>query len=98
MIGLLQRVTEARVEVGGNLVGAIGPGLLVLASAGRPDSEFEAERLVESMLNYRVFADVDGKINLILLDVGGALLLVTQFTLAVDTRKVPRPSFTPAAP
>src|SRR5258705_3681069 len=98
MIGLVQRVTEARVEVRRNRVGAIGPGLLVLACAERGDSEFEAERLVERMLNYRVFADVDGKMNLSLRDVGGALLLVPQFTLAADTRKGTRPSFTPAAP
>jgi len=65
---------------------------------GRGDSEFEAQRLIERMLNYRVFADVDGKMNLSLRDVGGALLLVPQFTLAADTRKGTRPSFTPAAP
>ena len=98
MIGLLQRVTEAHVEVGGNRIGAIGPGLLVLACSERGDSESEAERLVERLLNYRVFSDADGKMNLSLRDVGGALLLVPQFTLAADTRKGSRPSFTPAAP
>lgn len=85
MIGLLQRVTEARVEVGGNLVGAIGPGLLVLACAQRGDTEARAERLVERLLNFRVFSDDNGRMNLSLRDVGGALLLVPQFTLAADT-------------
>ncbi len=98
MIGLLQRVTEAHVEVDGTHIGAIGPGLLVLACAERGDTEVETERLVERMLNHRVFADVDGKMNLSLRDVRGALLLVPQFTLAADTRKGTRPSFTPAAP
>lgn len=98
MIGLLQRVTEARVEVGGNLVGAIGPGLLVLACARRGDTEAQAQRLVERLLNFRVFSDVNGKMNLSLRDVGGALLLVPQFTLAADTGRGTRPSFTPAAP
>ena len=98
MIGLLQRVTEARLEVGGNLVGAIGPGLLVLACAQRGDTVAQAERLLERLLNLRVFSDVNGKMNLSLRDVGGALLLVPQFTLAADTTKGARPSFTPAAP
>lgn len=98
MIGLLQRVTEARVEVGQILVGAIGPGLLVLACAERGDTESEAERLVERLLDYRVFADGDGRMNLSLRDVRGGLLLVPQFTLAADTSKGARPSFTPAAP
>jgi D-tyrosyl-tRNA(Tyr) deacylase len=98
MIGLLQRVTEAYVEVDGIRIGAIGPGLLVLACAERGDAELEAERLVERILSYRVFSDVNGKMNLSLRDVGGALLLVPQFTLAADTKKGTRPSFTPAAP
>jgi len=97
MIGLLQRVTEAQVNVDGSCVGAIGPGLLVLACAENGDGASEAERLIERILNYRVFADVDGKMNLSLRDVGGGLLLVPQFTLAADTRKGTRPSFTPAA-
>ena len=96
MIGLLQRVTEAHVEVDGSRIGSIGPGLLVLACAERGDSEIEANRLVERLLTYRVFADVDGRMNLSLRDVGGALLLVPQFTLAADTSKGARPSFTPA--
>jgi D-aminoacyl-tRNA deacylase len=98
MIGLLQRVTEAHVEVDGSRIGTIGPGLLVLACAERGDSESEAARLVERLLDYRVFADVNGRMNLSLRDVRGGLLLVPQFTLAADTKKGTRPSFTPAAP
>ena len=98
MIGLLQRVTEAHVEVDGNRIGSIGPGLLVLACAERGDGEAQVERLVERLLDYRVFADGDGKMNLSLRDVNGGLLLVPQFTLAADTTKGTRPSFTPAAP
>jgi D-tyrosyl-tRNA(Tyr) deacylase len=97
MIGLLQRVAEARVEVDGASVGAIGPGLMVLVCAERGDSEAEADRLLERLLGYRVFADADGKMNLSLRDVRGGLLLVPQFTLAADTHKGMRPSFTPAA-
>src|SRR3954466_14510441 len=80
MIALLQRVTEAHVEVEGRQIGAIGPGLLVLACAERGDSESEAERLVERVLGYRVFSDAQGKMNLSLRDVRGGLLLVPQFT------------------
>jgi len=97
MIGLLQRVTQARVEVGGKTVGAIARGLLVLVCAERGDTEAEAERLLERLLNHRVFSDADGKMNLSLRDVGGGLLLVPQFTLAADTKRGNRPSFTPAA-
>ena len=98
MIGLLQRVTEARVEVGGNLIGAIGPGLLVLVCAQRSDTNAQAERLVERLLDFRMFSDDHGRMNLSLRDMDGALLLVPQFTLAADTRRGTRPSFTPAAP
>ena len=98
MIGLLQRVTEARVDVGNDNVGEIGAGLLALIGVERGDSEAEAERLLERLLGYRVFADADGKMNLSLRDVGGGLLLVPQFTLAADTQKGLRPSFAPAAP
>ena len=98
MIGLLQRVTQARVDVDGETVGAIGKGLMVLVCAERGDSEEHAERLLERLLNYRVFSDDEGKMNLSLRDVQGGLLLVPQFTLAADTRKGNRPSFTPAAP
>jgi D-tyrosyl-tRNA(Tyr) deacylase len=97
MIGLLQRVTEAHVEVEGARIGAIGPGLLVLACAESGDSEADAERLVERLLHYRVFSDSHGRMNLSVRDVAGALLLVPQFTLAADTRTGRRPSFTPAA-
>jgi D-tyrosyl-tRNA(Tyr) deacylase len=98
MIGLLQRVTQARVEVGGACIGNIGSGLMVLVCAERGDSEAEADRLLERLLGYRVFADAEGKMNLSLRDVHGGLLLVPQFTLAADTHKGMRPSFTPAAP
>jgi D-tyrosyl-tRNA(Tyr) deacylase len=98
MIGLLQRVSQARVEVEGAVVGAIGPGLMVLVCAERGDSTAEADRLLERLLNYRVFSDSQGKMNLSLGDVDGALLLVPQFTLAADTSKGNRPSLTPAAP
>jgi D-tyrosyl-tRNA(Tyr) deacylase len=98
MIGLLQRVSQARVEVDGARVGAIGPGLMVLVCAERGDGEAEADRLLERLLGYRVFGDAEGKMNLSLRDVRGGLLLVPQFTLAADTHKGMRPSFTPAAP
>jgi D-tyrosyl-tRNA(Tyr) deacylase len=97
MIGLLQRVAQAVVEVGGASVGKIGPGLLVLVCAERGDSEAEADRLLERLLGYRVFSDAGGKMNLNLREVQGGLLLVPQFTLAADTHKGMRPSFTPAA-
>jgi D-tyrosyl-tRNA(Tyr) deacylase len=98
MIGLLQRVTQARVEVEGQTVGAIGRGLMVLVCAERGDTDASAERLLERLLDLRVFADAQGKMNLSLREVQGGLLLVPQFTLAADTRKGNRPSFTPAAP
>ena len=98
MIGLLQRVASARVDVGGETVGAIGRGLLVLVCAEKGDDEASAARLLERLLGYRVFADDLGKMNLSLRDVGGGLLLVPQFTLAADTNSGNRPSFTPAAP
>ena len=98
MIGLLQRVTEARVTVDGETVGAIGAGLMVLVGVERGDGERQAERLVERLVGYRVFEDQTGRMNRSLADVGGAMLLVPQFTLPADTRKGARPSFTPAAP
>lgn len=97
MIGLLQRVSEARVVVEGDTVGAIERGLLVLIGVEVRDSETEAERLLERVLGYRVFADHDGKMNLSLRDIAGGLLLVPQFTLAADTNKGARPSFSTAA-
>ena len=98
MIGLLQRVSEAHVDVDGKTIGAIGAGLMVLVCAERYDTATEAERLLERLLDFRVFADAAGKMNLSLRDVAGGLLLVPQFTLAADTGKGSRPSFTPAAP
>jgi D-aminoacyl-tRNA deacylase len=97
VIGLLQRVSSGRVDVDGENVGSIGHGLLVLVCAERGDTQHEADRLLERLLGCRVFADENGKMNLSVTDVRGALLLVPQFTLAADTRKGNRPSFTPAA-
>lgn len=97
MIGLLQRVSQANVTVEGEVIGAIGAGLLVLVGVERGDSEAQADRLLERLLGYRVFADADDKMNLSLRDINGGLLLVPQFTLPADTRKGTRPSFTPAA-
>jgi D-tyrosyl-tRNA(Tyr) deacylase len=98
MIALIQRVTEARVVVAGEVVGAIGRGLLALVAVEPEDSEARAERLLERVLGYRVFPDAEGRMNLGLAEVGGGLLLVSQFTLAADTRKGMRPSFSSAAP
>jgi D-tyrosyl-tRNA(Tyr) deacylase len=97
MIGLLQRVSEASVHVAGERVAAIGRGLLVLVAVERGDGETEGERLLERILGYRVFPDAAGRMNVDLRGAGGGLLLVPQFTLAADTRKGMRPSFTPAA-
>lgn len=98
MIGLLQRVTQAAVRVEGEVVGSIGLGLLVLVAVQPGDSEARAERLLERLLGYRVFPDAEQRMNRSLRDVGGGLLLVPQFTLAADTRKGTRASFTTAAP
>jgi D-tyrosyl-tRNA(Tyr) deacylase len=98
MIGLLQRVTDAQVSVQGSVVGRIGPGLLVLLAVEPADTEAQADRLVERLVGYRVFEDADGRMNLSLADTGGGLLLVPQFTLAANTGKGMRPSFTGAAP
>jgi D-aminoacyl-tRNA deacylase len=97
MIALIQRVTQAAVTVDGEVVGRIGPGLLALAAVERGDGPRQAERLAERVLGYRVFEDESGRMNLSLADTGGGLLLVSQFTLAADTKKGARPSFTPAA-
>lgn len=97
MIGLIQRVAEARVEVESRTVGAIGPGLLALVAVERGDAQAQADRLLERLLGYRIFADAAGKMNLGLREVAGGLLLVSQFTLAADTDSGMRPSFTPAA-
>ncbi len=97
VIGLLQRVSHARVEIKGVTVGAIERGLLVLVGVLQADTEADAARLLERVLSYRVFPDADGRMNLSLRETGGGLLLVPQFTLAADTRQGNRPSFTPAA-
>jgi len=97
VIGLLQRVSEASVSVDGELVGRIGRGLLVLVAVHRDDSPPSIERLAERILSYRVFPDLEGRMNRSLLDEGFELLLVPQFTLAADTKKGTRASFTKAA-
>jgi len=98
VIGLLQRASEARVDVDGMTVGAIERGLLVFIGVQKGDDEARARRLVERLLGYRVFPDRQGRMNLDLRTVGGGLLLVPQFTLAANTRKGTRASFTTAAP
>lgn len=97
MIALIQRVTSASVEVDGSLVGEIGPGLLALVAVEPDDTAREALRLAERVLGYRVFPDADGRMNLSLEDEGLSLLAVPQFTLAADTKKGTRASFTKAA-
>ena len=97
MIALIQRVTEARVEVRDEVVGAIGAGLLALVAVEPGDDEARTARMAERLLGYRVFADDAGKMNRSLVGAGGGLLLVSQFTLAADTGKGMRPSFTSAA-
>ena len=98
MKGLIQRVRQARVEVAGEVVGAIDQGLLVLVGVEREDDQARADKLLHKLLNYRVFRDEQGKMNRSLKDIGGGLLLVSQFTLAADTRSGLRPSFSSAAP
>jgi D-aminoacyl-tRNA deacylase len=98
MIGLIQRVRSASVSVDGGTVGAVDRGLLVLVGVERDDDEMRADRLLERLLGYRVFPDADDRMNLSVRDIDGGLLLVPQFTLAADTQKGMRPSFTPAAP
>ena len=97
MISVLQRVREARVDVNGQTVGAIGAGLLVLVCAERGDTEMEADKLLAKILKLRIFSDAAGKMNQSVQDTGGGLLLVSQFTLAADTTGGNRPSFTQAA-
>ena len=97
MISVLQRVSEARVDVHGQTVGAIGPGLLVLVCAERGDTEVEANKLLAKILKLRIFSDAAGKMNKSVQDTAGGLLLVSQFTLAADTTGGNRPSFTQAA-
>jgi len=98
MIGLLQRVSQASVAVDDAVVGAIDRGLLVLVGVQKHDDEARAERLLERLLGYRAFPDDAGRMNLSVRDIRGGLLLVPQFTLAADTKKGTRASFTSAAP
>lgn len=97
MIAVLQRVQHAQVEVEGRITGAIGPGLLMLVCAEPGDSEAQADKLIAKVLKLRVFSDEAGKMNRSVQDVGGGLLIVSQFTLAADTTGGNRPSFTQAA-
>jgi len=98
MIALIQRVSQASVSVEGAVVGQIGRGILALVCAERDDTEAEAAALVAKLLAYRIFPDVQGRMNRSLVDIDGELLAVPQFTLAADTNSGTRPSFTPAAP
>lgn len=98
MIALLQRVSEARVDIAGETVGQIGAGLLVLVCAEPEDTEAVGQKLLSKILKLRIFADEAGKMNRSVQDVGGGLLIVSQFTLAADTRGGNRPGFTGAAP
>jgi len=97
LIALIQRVTEARVEVDGKIVGEIGRGILALIGVERGDTQAQAERLVEKVLAYRIFPDAEGKMNLSLVDIKGELLAVPQFTLAADTKTGTRAGFSTAA-
>lgn len=98
MRAILQRVSQASVEVEGQIVGAVGPGLLVLLGVGQGDGVAEARLLAEKTAQLRIFADEAGRFDRSLIDIGGAALVVSQFTLYADTRKGRRPSFTDAAP
>jgi D-tyrosyl-tRNA(Tyr) deacylase len=98
LIGLVQRVASARVDVGGVTIGEIGAGLLVLVCAERGDTEVQADKLLAKILKLRIFSDEAGKMNRSVQDVNGGLLVVSQFTLAADTSGGNRPSFTNAAP
>jgi D-tyrosyl-tRNA(Tyr) deacylase len=98
VIAVLQRVREARVEVAGRVTGAIGPGLLMLVCAEPGDTEAQADKLLAKLLKLRIFSDEAGKMNKSLQDLGGGLLIVSQFTLAADTSGGNRPSFSGAAP
>jgi D-tyrosyl-tRNA(Tyr) deacylase len=98
VIALLQRVAQARVEIGGQVVGAIGAGLLMLVCAQPEDTPAVASKMVDKVLKLRIFADDQGRMNRSVQDTAGGLLIVSQFTLAADTRGGNRPSFTAAAP
>ncbi len=96
MRGLIQRVSEASVSVDGDVVGEVGAGILLLLGVHKGDSEAQAQRLLEKVLAYRIFPDAGGRMNLSLSETGGGLLVVSQFTLAAETKKGLRPSFDPA--
>ncbi len=98
MITIIQRVTTAKVTVNHQDIGNIGTGILALVAVEKTDTEKEAERLLERILNYRIFADEQDRMNLSLRDINGGLLIVPQFTLAANTQKGNRPSFVSAAP
>lgn len=98
MRALLQRVSQASVSVAGETVGAIGPGMLVLLGLDRSDDRAVAERMIDKLLGWRMFADSEGRMNSSIVDTGGGILLVSQFTLSADTRKGLRPSFSSAMP
>jgi D-aminoacyl-tRNA deacylase len=98
MISIIQRVTQAKVTVNGLDIGIIDQGIMALVAVEKTDSQTQANRLLERILNYRIFADTDDKMNLSLRDIQGELLVVPQFTLAADTQKGNRPSFATAAP
>ena len=97
MIALIQRVSSAKVEVDGEIVGQIGKGLLVLLGVEKDDDRSKADKLAEKVLNYRVFSDADDKMNLNVQQVAGEVLVVSQFTLVADTQKGLRPSFSKGA-
>ncbi len=98
MIGLIQRAARAHVEVDGAIVGQIERGILLLLGVEKEDTQTQADKLLHKVLNYRIFPDESGRMNLSLKDINGGLLIVPQFTLPADTHKGMRPSFTPAAP
>jgi|TARA_B110000914_G_scaffold209729_1_gene208308 D-tyrosyl-tRNA(Tyr) deacylase len=97
LLGLIQRVSSASASIDNTVVGTIDQGLLLLLGIEKTDLEAAADKLLQKILNYRVFADSEGKMNLSLRDIGGELLVVSQFTLAADTNKGLRPSFSSAA-
>lgn len=98
MIGLIQRVSQASVDIDGQVVAAVGRGMLVLVAFQRDDRAERLDRFIERLLNYRIFADAENRMNRSLRDIDGELLAVPQFTLAADTERGNRPSFTSAAP
>lgn len=98
MIGLIQRVSEASVKVAGDIVGQIGPGILILLGVEKDDTQAEVEKLATKLCNYRIFSDDDGKMNLNIRQIGGSVLVVSQFTLVADTSRGNRPGFSRGAP